>query len=213
MSFKDTECRLCRNKETEVSSHFVFCAQCQMYFKSLKDCLSLEKENERYLQHNNDVTDVNYLTYLSKLFSYLPKDLQGPVLDFGCGPTKGVEALVKKEKLNIEVHSYDPIYFPEGISKHFKYNKIYASECFEHFLNPAKTIGFISDLQDSDGVLAIRTELYSLSKGPLEKWWYFKDPAHTCFYTEDTIRWLAERFNYQIKTLDSPYIVLEKKCI
>lgn len=211
MSSKDEECRLCKNKETKVSSHFIFCPQCHLYLKNSKDFMSLEKENERYLQHNNDVTDVNYLTYLSKLFSYLPKDLQGPVLDFGCGPTKGVEALVEKEKLNIEVHSYDPIYFPTGISEGFKYNKIYASECFEHFLNPAKTIGFIAGLQESGGVLAIRTELYTLSKGPLEKWWYFNDPAHVCFYTEESIGWLAERFNYQVKTLDSPHIVLVKK--
>ena len=91
-----------------------------------------------------------------------------------------------------------------------KYNRIYASECFEHFTNPYKTISFIASLQNSKGHLAIRTELFESSKVPLEKWWYFKDPTHVCFYTKHTVSWLSKAFNYKIKFLKSPFIVLEK---
>lgn len=204
-------CPLCEYQKTKPAVTYFFCPNCHLHYKKPEVQLTKEAEKLRYLEHNNDVSDKRYLNYLDGLFSHMPKNIEGPILDFGCGPSKGLEALIEKKELNFEVHSFDPFYFSEGLVNGLKYRSIYASECFEHFTNPAKTIEFIAGLQDFQSVLAIRTSLYSYSEnGPLEDWWYFKDPTHISFYSEKTILWLSEKYNYQINSIQNPFVILIK---
>ena len=110
MSLKNTACPLCHYKETKPLTCFVFCPECHLHFKRPEDRPSLKAEEKRYSEHNNSTKDLNYLNYLDKLFSYLAVEssalgerIKSPLLDFGCGPTKGLEALIKHKKLNEDV--------------------------------------------------------------------------------------------------------------
>ena len=169
--------------------------------------MSLELEKKRYETHNNSVEDKNYLKYLKKLLDLNP-ELKSPVLDYGCGPTQGLKALLKIEKPLLEVVSYDPIFFNKELNKnHFR--TIYASECVEHFNSPKESLKKMIDLMSKDSCLMIRTELYDGVKEPLNSWWYFRDPTHVSFYNTKTIEKISELFNLEVRLLKSPYIMLQ----
>lgn len=203
-------CLLCGSKTHIYEDSYYKCSNCNLIFKDPHLFVSLEKEKARYLTHNNSPEDQGYLKYLNKLFSCVDVH-EGKILDYGCGPTKGLEALVKSKNLSkLEVESYDPIFFPEKNSeKNQKYDFIFASECFEHFYDPKKEIENILKLLNSKGSLLISTEL---SDGKsFKNWWYLKDPTHVVFYSLKTFKWLADRYNLDVLLLKSPHIVLKSK--
>lgn len=205
MSSENLECPLCGADSIKVFESFQKCLNCELHFKHPEDLVSFEREKHRYLEHNNSVDDEGYLKYLGKLLDCIPR-LEEPILDFGCGPSKGLEALLKKRKIQKSVLSYDPYFFDEDLSDQ-KFKTIYASECVEHFNKPKVSMDKLINLMSKDSILAIRTELYSEDKGALEKWWYFKDPTHVCFYTTKTMRWVSKKYALNILKLESPYII------
>lgn len=162
----------------------------------------------RYLGHENSIYDDSYLNYLNKLFSRANVK-QGLALDYGCGPTKGLEGLIDKMSYNnLKVESYDPLFFPKK-SWPQKYDLVYASECFEHFYSPAKEITFIKSLLKPKGTLAVSTQLYDGKD--FKSWHYFRDPTHVVFYSEKTILWIADRFGFKISFIKSPHIVFTEE--
>jgi hypothetical protein len=189
-----------------VAESFIECLKCGLFFKPYEAFLSSEDEKQRYSLHNNSVEDESYLNYLEQLVDLIPS-LEGPVLDFGCGPTKGLEFLLKKRNFKDEVESYDPYFFNKDLEEK-KFKTVYASECFEHFNKPFETISEIKNLMSPHSLLAIRTELYSYELGPINEWWYFKDPTHVCFYTQKTFNWIAESFDFELSYIKSPNILL-----
>lgn len=200
-------CPLCLAKSFLEESFFYRCERCDLSFKAPDKRPSYESEKQRYLSHNNDTEDEVYLGYLDKLLSFVDLDSIKSVLDYGCGPTKGLKALMAKKDLQICVDSYDPIFFPDGVKK-TSYDLIYASECFEHFYNPKKEIEKIISCLSVGGGLAVST---NLSDGAdLKTWWYAKDPTHVVFYSKKTIEFLAKNYGLELSVLQSPHIVLTK---
>ena len=200
-------CLLCACESHKFENFYWKCSNCALVFKDPSVFVSFEKEKARYETHNNDLRDQGYLKYLDKLFS-LRDHNEGVVLDYGCGPTKGLEALVEKQNLKkITVESYDPIFFPmENIKK---YDLVFASECFEHFYNPQEEIEKIFKLLNLKGTLLVSTELYDGKN--FKNWWYLKDPTHVVFYSEQTFQWLAETYNLDLLFLQNPHIGLRSK--
>ena len=207
MSSENLQCSLCGKDHLKIYDRYAKCLNCDLHVKLIKDIVSPEAEKNRYETHNNSEDDEGYLGYLSKLLDFIP-DFKGPVLDFGCGATKGLEALFLKKDIKMDITSYDPYFYPIGL-RGKKFKTIYASECFEHFNNPKKTIQKILSLMSSDSTLAVRTELYNEELGPIHQWWYFRDPTHVCFFTPKTFSWISNEFNLNIVYLKSPYAVLK----
>lgn len=191
----------------KVFERFANCLNCNLHFKFKAEHPSFEAEKKRYNEHNNSTQDEGYLNYLARLLDHIP-ELEEPILDFGCGPTKGLEALFKREAIDKSLISYDPIFFNTNLEQK-KFKTIYASECFEHFNEPKKSIKKVLGLMSSESTLAIRTELYSAEIGDLDKWWYFKDPTHLCFYTEDTMKWISKEYKLEILSMKSPFIIFK----
>ena len=206
MSSENLECPLCGSDCLKVEESFAKCLKCDLHFKFPDQRVSQNEEKHRYSLHNNSVKDLGYLNYLKRLLECIPS-LEEPILDFGCGPTKGLEALLKTLGKNEQIDSYDPYFFPKDLELNH-YKTVYASECFEHFNKPHKSISKIKSLMADNSTLAIRTEIYTNEVGPLPDWWYFKDPTHVCFYTVKSITWIANEFNFKVLLIDSPFIIL-----
>lgn len=198
-------CLLCACEAYKFENFYWKCSNCKLVFKDPSAFVSFETEKARYETHNNDLEDQGYLGYLDKLFS-LRDHIKGEVLDYGCGPTKGLQSLIEKQSLKkFNIESYDPIFFPIEITK--KYDLIFASECFEHFYKPKEEIEKVLKCLKSKGTVLISTELYDGKN--FKTWWYLNDPTHVVFYSEYTFRWIADFYKLDVLFLKSPHIGLK----
>jgi 2-polyprenyl-3-methyl-5-hydroxy-6-metoxy-1,4-benzoquinol methylase len=198
------DCLLCSAKSITFEDSFWKCLNCDLIFKDPKDFPSFESEKARYETHNNDALDPAYLKYLDRLFSLT--DLKsGSILDYGCGPSKGLAALVKTKALNeISVESYDPIFFKQAdLNK--KYDLVFASESFEHFFDPKVEVKKVLDLLAPQGKLAVSTEFHDGKV--MSEWWYARDPTHVVFYGLKTFEFLAEKYSLEILCLKNPHLI------
>lgn len=195
-------CPLCKASNTEVFNkpqntlniYFYRCLTCELVFKSASEHISIENEKIRYEQHNNDVTDQRYLNYLKQLWDCGPKGRYKSILDYGCGPSKGLEALLAGEC----VESFDPIFYPINLELN-SFDLVFCCEVVEHFNSPRHSWRQLVGLVSSGGILLVRTETYK--KENFENWYYKDDPTHVCFYNSKTLEWIAQEFG--LKLLDS----------
>ncbi len=138
--------------------HFFKCLNCNSIYRNPIFILPESEEHTRYGTHNNSLLDPKYLQYLGDsikpFLNFIMPNQSG--LDFGCGPTKGIEHLLSTDVLDNDttfkdskefkinnIRSYDKYFFPElklGLGSNFnlsaykplipsKTNAIHNSNC------------------------------------------------------------------------------------
>ena len=128
-------------------------------------------------------------------------------LDYGCGKTAIVEQLLLRKQYNIV--GYDPIYYPNENVFDGKYNYITSCEVVEHFYDPAKEFLNLSELLLPKGKLYLKTNLFKEGI-EFKNWWYKNDPTHVFFYSEKTLEYIKEEFNFSSLIITDKYIELSK---
>lgn len=186
------------------------CRSCSLI--SLEPTLFLAPGEEKALYdlHQNDAEEEGYRKFLEGAFQLLLKYMQPEysVLDFGAGPTAVIQNWMQREGLSNHVFSYDPYYFPD-IPKR-KFPIIFASECFEHFYNPKKSIQLIDSLLEADGFLIVKSSWWhELERFP--SWYYTREAAHVSFYHEKTWKWVAQHWGYTQLEADGKSLVVFQK--
>lgn len=155
-------------------------------------------EKERYLSHQNDPRDQRYKEYLQKMIQPLldTKSLLGSrILDYGCGPTRGIEEIWGNQFL---IDSYDPIFFPNLSDKESQYDFIICSEAAEHFYYPNEEWGRMARLIKPRGNVLLRTGLRPILASDFRDWYYHRDPTHVCFYSNETVAWIEQTYSLKI---------------
>ena len=73
--------------------------------------ISNVSSKNRYLEHNNDINDEGYKSFLKKLIGPLLKKISTGAegLDFGCGHRTSISRYVGKRRL-LQVSLYDPFF-------------------------------------------------------------------------------------------------------
>jgi SAM-dependent methyltransferase len=202
-------CLLCKEntvKSLDEQQAYWQCSDCGYLFLEPSLRKNLSEEKARYTEHNNDLGDKNYIQYLEKTWSKV-NDLVSSgslVLDYGCGPTKGLEKVL--EGSSLRVISYDPIFWPEELDEHRKQiDVIYCSEVIEHMFDPNSELDKWEELLKPGGLITLRT---SFHPGPekFKSWWYKDDPTHIGFFNEKTFEWFAEKRRWEILHMHSPYV-------
>ena len=109
-------CKICGSDEIEsfqTSDRKTYwkCLYCNGKFLDESYLPSSIDEQERYLEHNNEISDPEYRSFLSKLVIPLKeKILPNSIgLDFGCGHGPALADILKKD--GFEVFLYDPFLF------------------------------------------------------------------------------------------------------
>jgi len=194
-------CPLCKNQEiSEILSDrkgrtFGHCNQCQLVFANKQFLPSREAEEQRYKMHLNSINDKGYVQFLNQAIdpamTYISKEMTG--LDYGCGPNPTLSKLLMEENFRCEI--YDPIFFPELPELPFDY--IFATECFEHFFEPAKELMRLKKMLKSDGILVVMTEFWS-EENKFSDWNYTSDFTHVTFYHSETFQFVAEKFGFEM---------------
>lgn len=100
------KCTLCKGSTME----FIRCQNCKAVLLHPSDYITADSEKERYLEHNNDVSDHRYQNFVNPITSRVLQDfsITSCGLDYGCGtgPAATAKFLEHSHKINL----YDPYF-------------------------------------------------------------------------------------------------------
>ena len=152
-------------------------------------------ERAFYATHENNPVDPGYRSFLDRLATPLARVLApGSVgLDYGCGPAPVLAAMLRERGFTVNL--YDPFFFPDNATLRQRYDFVACSETAEHFHAPGREFARLDTLVRPGGWLGLMTAL----RPPREQfagWHYVRDPTHVCFYSENTLHWLAQHLGW-----------------
>lgn len=193
-------CPLCQNKQGSSYFHcdrkrqYYRCRSCNLIHVCPSEYLSREEERTEYDKHENTPDDPGYRSFLDRLFKPLNARLNPAShgLDFGCGP--GPTLSVMFEEAGHTMDLYDSLYFPEETALKTEYDFITASEVVEHLHDPAKELNRLWSILKPGGWLGIMTKL-ALDRDAFSNWHYKNDLTHVCFFSRETMEWLAKKWD------------------
>ena len=190
------DCPLCQAPESSgFVQNYLSCAECGGIYLPGEHLPTPEKEKQRYLEHNNDVSDPRFRQFVSPLTKAVTTN-HNPLergLDFGAGVAPVITAMLREQGYAIE--PYDPFFHPDHQLLASTYHYITCCEVIEHFHNPEAEFRRLHNLLKPAGILYIMTLLYDDSIDPAH-WHYLRDPTHVFVYRKETIEWIANRFGY-----------------
>lgn len=207
-------CPLCGASEQQqpiaarVGRRYQCCAHCRLISLLATDRLTLVDERAYYATHENSIHDAGYVAFLMRLLQpvlpWLSPAMHG--LDFGCGPGPTMSQLLARQ--GIACDDYDPAFFP--IALRTQYDFILASECFEHFHQPAIELQRLCNLLPAGGILGIMTDRWQTPE-QFYDWHYTRDPTHCSFFHLDTFQWICEHFGLTLLFHDERRVVILQK--
>jgi hypothetical protein len=199
-------CPLCHTTLTKIfHQDYLICNTCSGIVKDETKLLSAEDEKNRYLKHENDVTDLGYQNFTAPITNAVLRDFKKEHcgLDFGAGPSSVISKILKDNHYNIL--EYDPFFQPDKNLLNQKYDYIACCEVMEHFYNPSKEFGLLRSLLNPAGKLYCMTHLFDPYIN-FEKWYYRNDATHVFIYQEETIYFIAKQFGFSNVEIDKRLI-------
>ncbi|MGM0437322.1 MAG: class I SAM-dependent methyltransferase [Bacillota bacterium] len=214
-------CRLCGTQSQYINSNkleedYYHCPECDLIFMDERDIVSTESEKERYEEHDNNHENEGYVNMFKDFIDravepYFGFSKGAKILEFGCGPGPVLADLL--EEKGVKVDRYDPYFFPDESYKNKKYDLITSTEVFEHLFEPAKEIESLLSILKDNGILSIMTHFHKKGQGDFifEDWWYKWDKTHIAFYSQKTMKWIAEKYNLKILFTGNKKLCVFKK--
>jgi hypothetical protein len=215
MPFK---CPLCHSQLTNHVFHqeqherdFYNCEGCFICFVNREQLLTVEIEKERYDLHQNDIRSKGYEKFLRRLINpivqKLPNDSSG--LDFGCGPYPMLIEIFNEDGFK-NIKGWDPIYHKDESVFDEKYDFITMCEVFEHIYDLKFEMDRVVTLLKTDGLLVVSTGI-KISDSALETWHYLQDDTHINLVTDETIQWIANKYDLEIVDKAKDLIIFSKR--
>ena len=208
-------CPLCKN--TIGSSYFYSdsqrdyyrCSNCNLIHVPPFQYLSREDELTEYDKHQNSQSDPGYRKFLNRLFLPLNTRLNPGSygLDFGSGPGPTLSVMFEEEGHFMSL--YDPFYAPDKSVLNNQCDFITASEVVEHLHNPAIELNLLWSILKPGGWLGLMTKL-ALDKEIFSKWHYKNDPTHVCFFSKETMEWMALKWKAEIFFIGNDVVLFQK---
>lgn len=185
------------------------CPQCQLVFVHPDDRLTAEQEKAIYDLHQNDVEDLGYQRFLTRisepLLAKLANNQKG--LDFGCGPGPALAHMLSQAGHQMSV--YDLYYYPDKQVLASTYDFVVATEVIEHLYSPSQVWQQWLSLLKPQGYLGIMTKLVK-DVDAFSKWHYKNDKTHVVFFSRETFEFLAKRDHLELEFFGSDVILLRK---
>ncbi|RFN57758.1 class I SAM-dependent methyltransferase [Marixanthomonas ophiurae] len=185
---------------------FYRCNTCDLVYKASTHYPSQKNEKERYLTHNNDITDIGYQNFVSPIVNAVATDFSTNALglDFGAGTGPVITKMLSDKGYSLTL--YDTFFHPDREVLKLPYDYIVCCEVMEHFHNPDKEFLLLKSLLKPNGKLYCMTDLFSI-KTNFENWHYKNDKTHVVFYSETTLKWIQQSFNFTDVEIDGRLIV------
>ncbi len=208
-------CPLCGDEKDILFFHadafrqYFRCESCGLIFVPSHYHLSCVEERAEYDKHQNSPDDAGYRRFLSRLYNPLQKLLSpGSLgLDFGCGPGPTLSLMFSESGHQVNV--FDPFYanYPDVLA--LRYDFITASEVVEHFRRPGEEFTRLWQLLLPGGWLGLMTKL-ARDKTAFANWHYKNDPTHVCFFSRETLQWLAGVLGAEMQMIGADVVLFRK---
>lgn len=197
--------------DPQLQKQYHYCQNCDCISLDTIYCLSLEKENSLYNNHQNSLKNEGYVQMFENFLDYFWNDLtcKDKSLDFGSGPTPVLSQLLQKR--GVQVDCYDKFYQPIKCFENQTYDFITSTEVFEHLDDPLTTLLLLAKHLRPQGIFAIMTLFHQNDQAHFLTWWYRRDPTHITFYTPKTLEVLANQCGLDVVKTDGKRIVVLKK--
>ncbi len=210
----EIHCPLCMAVEitayfSDSDRSYLCCSTCGLVFVPPDEYVSRCAEKAEYELHHNDIDDLGYRKFLSRLMSplveRLPPGAHG--LDFGCGPGPALAHMLRD--IGFEVSLYDSFFVPDEGPLDAEYDFICATEVVEHLHRPAQELERLWSLLRPGGWMGVMTKLV-LDRTAFARWHYKNDPTHVCFFSVDTWRWWARNHDASMEIIGADVILLQR---
>lgn len=188
------------------SGDYRHCDACDLVFLEPAQRLSRETERAHYDTHDNRIDDPAYRRFLAQLADPLTARLAPGArgLDFGAGPGPALAAMLAERGFPTAI--YDPLFASDEAVLGRRYDFVACTEVVEHLYEPARAFESFAGLLEAGGWLGLMTEL----RPPLVEfaaWYYHRDPTHVSFYSEETMRWIARTYGWDVALLSSRVVI------
>ncbi len=211
-------CPLCQGLSTSLlhkggkasgNRDFLHCGECDLVFVPRSQLLDSQQQNDRYLEHNNDVYDPDYRKFLSRLYDELkPHLLTGAKgLDYGSGPGPALVAMMREDGFDVDM--FDIFFHNDEAVLEKTYDFITCTETAEHFTDPASEFQRLFAMMREPAWLGIMTGMLA-DWSQFPDWYYHHDPTHVNFFSAKTMSWIAQKHQYTA-TYPAENVVLFRK--
>ncbi|MDD2760691.1 MAG: class I SAM-dependent methyltransferase [Methylomonas sp.] len=185
---------------------YLRCGDCHLVFVPPSQHLSLSEEKALYDLHENSLDDPGYRKFLSRLAEPLQSRLKPGAkgLDYGCGPGPLLAHLLTQQGYRVEL--YDPFYADSPCVLQDRYDFISCTEVVEHFRQPHEEFRRLFGLLTPGGYLGLMTKLV-INADAFSRWHYKNDSTHVCFYSRETLDWLAALYRSDIDIIGRDVVI------
>jgi cyclopropane fatty-acyl-phospholipid synthase-like methyltransferase len=185
------------------------CSVCDLVFVPAKFYLNEIDEKNIYDKHENNSNDLNYRKFLSKLHNPLSKYLKKHQLglDFGCGSGPTLSKMLEEDGHKIVL--YDKYYYKNEEYLNQQFDFIVSTEVFEHLQSPIVELSRLVDILVIKGYLGIMTKMRD-DQLEFKKWYYKNDPTHINFYSNETFKWIENKYPLEIVSLNNDMVIYLK---
>lgn len=204
-------CTLCQSERTSLyfegdSREYYSCSECGLIFVPEAFWLTPDAEKQKYDHHRNSPDDLVYQQYLKQIMDpVLERISEGARgLDFGSGPGPTLSKMFESQGFKTDI--YDSYYAPNDQVFQKTYDFITACEVIEHFFKPLMELDRLFALLEPNGVLAVKTQMLP-SEEEFPTWYYKRDMTHVCFFSEQSLKFLADRWKAEMISA-KPNVVL-----
>ena len=133
----------------------------------------------------------------------------GTCLNIGCIPSKALlHASEMFEEAGHQMEIYDPFYAPDPAPFAHMYDFITATEVVEHLHHPRVELDRLWGLLRPSGWLGIMTKLV-LDAEKFATWHYKNDPTHVIFFSQQTLEWLAQRYDLTLSIVAADAFIFQ----
>lgn len=216
---EEINCKICNSKASLAFKDKVLSKYDVNYFKCNK-CDYLFTENPYWLDeaYKNpiNISDTGIMMrniYFSKIVSvilYFCFDKSAKFLDYAGG--YGIFTRLMRD-IGFDFYWHDDFttnLLARGFEKsEARYELLTAFEVFEHFVNPIDEVKKMTELSDS----ILFSTVTIPETIPSKDWWYygFEHGQHISFYSEKTLKTIAEKFGMNFYPLKNLFLMTKKK--
>ncbi len=207
-------CPLCNRTKADPfykdkKREYLTCLNCSLVYVLKESLLDKASEKARYDLHTNSATDENYRKFLSRVsepvIQRIPKGAKG--LDFGSGPGPTL-SLMFEEKGHM-MNIYDIFYAKDEKVLEQEYDFITSTEVVEHLYKPKEVLDRLWSILNENGLLCLLTQIYP-KKEKFTQWYYKNDPTHVCFFSLETMQFLADAWQADLEVLGKDVFIFKK---
>lgn len=195
-----------RSQASGIVVPYYRCAQCEFAFTDFFDDWSSQDFKQHVYNDEYGLFDPNFAEVrphkTAKRVAGLARSPQTRILDYGCGNGRTIELL--REAGYQQVVGFDPYHADPQPPQGGPFDFVICVEVAEHTTQPLQLFAALSQYTAPHGVILLSTRDFAEVKGRwVDDWYVAPRNGHVSFYTQRTLRLLANSIGRDYIKIDT----------